>query len=72
MKRSKRMTAMSLSLLLSLLFIAPGAASEFPPGDFILEGLNQGELDSTRVAPVYHAGANGQLGDSLRPQYAAG
>ena len=59
MKPIKRLTTVSLSLLLILLFSLPAAASEFPPGDFILAGMNQGEPDSTRVAPVYSVAPTG-------------
>ena len=50
---------LSLTLLLTLGVMLPALASEFPPGEFILDGTNQGEPDSTRVVPVYRASPTG-------------
>ena len=50
----RRMTTLSLALLLILGSLLPALASEFPPGDNILRGTGPGgEPDSTRIAPVY-------------------
>jgi len=53
------MTILSLVLLLMLGGLLPAAASEFPPGEFILPGTNEGMPDSTRVVPVYRAAPTG-------------
>ena len=53
------MTILSLVLLLMLGGLLPAAASEFPPGEFILPGTNEGAPDSTRVVPVYRAAPTG-------------
>ena len=50
---------LSLTLLLTLGVMLPALASEFPPGEFILGGTNEGEPDSTRVVPVYRASPTG-------------
>jgi len=55
----KRATILSLTLLLIFGSLFPAAASEFPPGEFILGGSNNGEPDSTRVVPVYRAKPTG-------------
>ncbi len=50
----RRMTILSLTLLLLLGSLLPAFASEFPPGDNILRGTGPGgEPDSTRIAPVF-------------------
>ena len=64
MTSSRRMTMLSLALLLILGGMLPAAASEFPPGqfppaEFILGGTNNGMPDSTRVVPVYRAAPTG-------------
>ena len=55
----KRVTSLCLALLLLLGGMLPAAASEFPPGEFILGGTNNGQPDSTRVVPVYRAAPTG-------------
>ncbi len=59
MKQFKRLTLLVLCLLLAMLFSLPAAASEFPSDGLVLRGTNQGEPDSTRVAPVYGAAPTG-------------
>jgi len=59
MTSMKRATILSLTLLLIFGSLFPAAASEFPPGEFILGGSNNGEPDSTRVVPVYRAKPTG-------------
>lgn len=59
MTSMKRATILSLTLLLIFGSLLPAAASEFPPGEFILGGSNNGEPDSTRVVPVYRAKPTG-------------
>lgn len=59
MNTSKRVTTVCLALLLILGSLLPVAASEFPPGEFILAGTNQGQPDSTRIAPVYRVTPTG-------------
>ena len=55
----KRAAILSTVLLLALGGLAPALASEFPPGGFILRGLDDGAPDSTRVVPVYRATPTG-------------
>lgn len=55
----KRVSILSLTLLLILGSLLPAAASEFPPGEFILPGTNNGAPDSTRIVPVYRATPTG-------------
>ncbi len=52
-------TILSIALLLILGSLLPAAASEFPPGEFILAGTKDGQPDSTRVVPVYRASPTG-------------
>ncbi len=50
----RRMTILSLTLVLLLGSLLPAFASEFPPGHNILRGTGPGgEPDSTRIAPVF-------------------
>ena len=50
----RRMTILSLTLVLLLGSLLSAFASEFPPGDNILRGTGPGgEPDSTRIAPVF-------------------
>ncbi|MCY3833045.1 MAG: S8 family peptidase [Chloroflexi bacterium] len=58
MNSIRPMTILSLALLL-LGSLLPAAASEFPPGEFILPGTKDGAPDSTRIAPVYQATPTG-------------
>jgi thermitase len=55
----RRVTILSLALLLILGSLLPALASEFPPGDLILRGSNGGQPDSTRIAPVYNVPLTG-------------
>ena len=55
----RRVTILSLTLLLILGSLLPALASEFPPGEYILGGSNMGQPDSTRVVPVYNAPPTG-------------
>ena len=56
----RRITIMSLTLLLILGGLLPAFASEFPPGVNILRGAGPGgEPDSTRIAPVFNAQPTG-------------
>ena len=49
----RRVTILSIALLLILASLLPALASEFPPGEYILGGTNKGEPDSTRIVPVH-------------------
>ena len=56
----RRMTTLSLALLLILGSLLPAFASEFPPGDNILRGTGPGGVpDSTRIAPVFNVQPTG-------------
>ena len=55
----RRVTILSLALLLILGSLLPALASEFPSGDLILRGSNGGQPDSTRIAPVYNVPLTG-------------
>jgi thermitase len=55
----RRVSILSLALLLILGSLLPALASEFPPGDLILRGSNGGQPDSTRIAPVYNVPLTG-------------
>lgn len=59
MKRLRRLTTFCFSLALILLLALPAAASEFPPGVLVLHGSNDGQPDSTRIAPVYNVPGTG-------------
>ncbi len=55
----RRLTTLSLSILIVLLFILPAAASEFPPTDILRGETPSGEPDSTRVVPKYNVPPTG-------------
>ena len=57
-------TTLNLTIILILggLFLAAASESsprQLPPDEFVLDGTNNGETDSTRVAPVYRAAPTG-------------
>ena len=53
---------LTVILILGGLFLAAASESpprQLPPAEFVLDGTNQGQPDSTRVAPVYRAAPTG-------------
>ena len=59
MKAIRHCLSLCIYSLLVFVIALPAAASEFPPGDLVLAGTNDGRPDSTRIAPVYDARTTG-------------
>ncbi len=59
MSAKKIVSLLCITLLLAIGSLLPLAASELPPGEFSLGGMNGDQPDSTRVVPVYQAPPTG-------------